>query len=411
MAATLPATQDRIRSVNDVASTFKRIPAEDLAWLGTNPVPTKPYYDPAYFELERQSVFLKSWIHVAHLCEVPEPGSFIRCDLEFARASLLIVRGRDDRVRAFHNVCPHRGTQLVDEAAGRQSKFSCPYHMWTFGTDGALLSAPDFDAFHVDKADCSLVSVRLEECGGLLFVNFDQDAPPLRDWLGAYAERLEQMPVARATTFAQYSYDIAANWKLTYDNFQENYHLRFIHPRSGGAGIGGDNQFGYPATMGFEGPHRTQRIWSNPAPDLKPFQRAAAMRGIPPLAEQGLLDLPYGRDYLAFFPNLFIIGTPTQPFSHTVYPISADRSRGVVRVYWVGEDRDASHRFAREYSVAQIRDIHCEDIAMIERGQNGLASGALKHMHFQSMEALCRHLFNEVDSRVQEHARRMGDVL
>ena len=93
MAATLPATQDRIRSVNDVASTFKRIPAEDLAWLGTNPVPTKPYYDPAYFELERQSVFLKSWIHVAHLCEVPEPGSFIRCDLEFARASLLIVRG------------------------------------------------------------------------------------------------------------------------------------------------------------------------------------------------------------------------------------------------------------------------------------------------------------------------------
>lgn len=397
--------------MNEVASQFERIPADDLAWLGTDPVPAKPYYDPTYFELERKAVFLKSWIHVGHVCELSDAGSFVRRDVEFARASLLIVRGRDQQVRAFHNVCPHRGTQLVEEAAGRQTKFSCPYHMWTFGTDGVLVSAPDFEAFHLDKKDCSLKQVALQECGGLLFVNFDPDARPLREWLGAYAERLEQMPVARATTFSEYTYEIGANWKLTYDNFQENYHLRFIHPRSGGAGIGADNPFGYPASVGFDGPHRTQRIWSNPAPNLKPFQRAATMRGIPALKEQGLLELPYGRDYLAFFPNLFLIGTPTQPFSHTVYPIAADRSRGVVRVYWVDEDMTASQRFAREYSLAQIRDIHCEDIAMIERGQAGLSSGALSHIHFQSMEALCRHLFNEVDQRVQAHARETGEML
>lgn len=396
--------------MNEAVSSFQRIPAEDLAWLGTGPVPARAYYDPAYFELEREAVFLRSWIHVGHACELPETGSFVRRDLEFARASLLIIRGRDGALRAFHNVCPHRGTQLVEEAAGRKSKFSCPYHMWTFGTNGELLSAPDFEAFGLDRKDCALPPVALQECGGLLFVNFDRDAVPLREWLGSYAERLEQMPVARATTFSQYSYDIAANWKLTYDNFQENYHLRFIHPRSGGAGIGGDNQFGYPASMGFDGPHRTQRIWSNPEPALKPFQRDAAMRGIPPLLDQGLLELPYGRDYLAFFPNLFLTGTPTQPFSHTVYPISADRSRGVVRLYWVDEDTNASHRFAREYSLAQIRDIHCEDIAMIERGQSGLSSGALNHIHFQSMEALCRHLFNEVDRRVQARAQELGEV-
>jgi phenylpropionate dioxygenase-like ring-hydroxylating dioxygenase large terminal subunit len=394
--------------VTELVSTFQRPPAEDLAWLGTDPVPAKPYYDPDYFEIERQAVFLKSWIHIGHVSELPEPGSFVRRDLEFARASLLIVRGRDGQVRAFHNVCTHRGTRLVEEASGRQSKFSCPYHMWTFGTEGALLSAPDFEAFHVDKEDCALRTVALQECGGLLFVNFDRDATPLREWLGEYAERLEQMPVARATTFSEYSYEIAANWKLTYDNFQENYHLRFIHPRSGGAGIGGDNPYGYPASVGFNGPHRTQRIWSNPSPELKPFQRSAAMRGIPALVEQGLLDLPYGRDYLALFPNFFLIGTPTQPFSHTVYPIAANRSRGIVRVYWVGDDATASQRFAREYALAQIRDIHSEDIAMIERGQSGLASGALSHLHFQQMEALCRHLFNEVDERVQDHARQTG---
>jgi phenylpropionate dioxygenase-like ring-hydroxylating dioxygenase large terminal subunit len=390
--------------------TFERIPVEDLAWLGTGPIPARPYYDPDYFELERNAVFLKSWIHIGHVCELPEPGSFVRRELEFSRASLLLVHGRDGQPRAFHNVCPHRGTQLVEEAEGRQNKFSCPYHMWTFGTDGGLLSAPDFEAFHLDKKDCSLAQVALGQCGGMLFVNFDRDAPPLRAWLGEYAERLEQMPVATATRFAEYTYDIAANWKLTYDNFQENYHLRFIHPRSGGAAIGEDNQFGYPASMGFNGPHRTQRIWSNPAPELKPFQQAASMRGIPALAKKGLLDLPYGRDYLAFFPNLFVIGTPTQPFSHTVYPIAADRSRGVVRVYWNGDDSDASERFAREYSLAQIRDIHAEDVAMIERGQRGLSSGALENIHFQSMEALCRHLYLSVDEQVRAYAKQLREM-
>jgi phenylpropionate dioxygenase-like ring-hydroxylating dioxygenase large terminal subunit len=195
---------------------------------------------------------------------------------------------------------------------------------------------------------------------------------------------------------------------LNYDNFQENYHLRFIHPRSGGAGIGGTNPFGYPASVGFSGPHRTQRIWTNPEPDLNPFQRAASTRGARASARRGLNDLPYGRDYLALFPNLFVIGTPTQPFSHTIYPIAADRSRGVVRVYWAGDDADASERFAREYALATIRDIHAEDISMIESGQRGLTSGAISHIHFQKMEALCRHLFVSIDDRVQAYARETG---
>ena len=395
--------------VDQQTSAFQRIPAGDLAWLGTDPVPARPYYDATYYELERQAVLLKSWINVGHVCEIPETGSFIRRELEFARASLLIVRGREGAVRAFHNLCPHRGTQLVEEAQGRQSKFSCPYHMWTFGTDGALLSAPDFDAFHLKKEDCALREVAVAECGGMLFVNFDPAAEPLRKWLGEYAERLDAMPVARATTFAEYTYEIDANWKLTYDNFQENYHLRFIHPRSGGAGIGGDNEYGYPTSMGFCGPHRTQRIWAHPKPTLKPFQHKAAIKAVQSVAAHGLLDLPYGRDYLAFFPNLFVIGTPSQPFSHTVYPLGPERSRGVVRVYWAAEDSNASERFAREYSLAQVRDIHCEDISIIERGQRGLSSGALEHIHFQSMEALCRHLFLEVDARVQAHARSIGE--
>lgn len=385
------------------APAYQPIPADDVSWLGTAPVSALPYYDPAWFELERKAVFLRNWVHVGHVCEVPEPGSFVRRDLEFAKASLLIVRGRDGAIRAFHNVCTHRGTQLVAEAAGQQTRFSCPYHMWTFGTDGALLSAPDFDAFHMNKSDCALPQVRIDECGGMLFVNFALDAMPLREWLGDYAARLEAMPVARATTFSEYTYEIAANWKLTYDNFQENYHLRFIHPRSGGAATGPNNPFGYPVRYGFHGQHRTQTIWSNvsapPPPPAAMLAYAAAGRA----AAVNGLGLNDAKDYIALFPNFFLFGSPVQHFSHVIMPIDATRSRGVIRIYWIGEDSSASESFAREFLMATARDIHAEDRAVIEAGQKGLSSGALKHIHFQTQEVLCRHLYQQVAAAVERH--------
>ncbi|MCJ8159801.1 SRPBCC family protein [Sphingomonas sp. LaA6.9] len=383
------------------AKGFERVSSDDVAFLGTDPVPAAPYYDPDWYELERKAIFLRKWIQVGHVCELPEPGSFIRREMEFANASILIVRGKDGDIRAFHNVCTHRGTQLVEQAEGKQSTFSCPYHRWTFGTDGALLSAPDFEQFHVPKADCALPSIALEICAGLIFISFNPDPTPLREWLAGLAEQLETLPVAHATTFSEYVYDIDANWKLTYDNFQENYHLRFIHPRTGLATLSQDNPFGYPLRYGFNGPHRTQTIWSNPQPKIQQTQAMAFGKGYEAAMRRGIVGGAHDREYFALFPNFFLLGTPVQHFSHTVYPISASQSRGVIRIYWVGEDGNASERFAREFAMATARDIHAEDRAVIEAGQRGLSSGALKHIHFQTQEALCRHLFNGVRDAVE----------
>ncbi len=382
-------------------AAFRSVPQERLDWLGTEPIPASPYYDPAYFELEREAVFRRSWLHVGHVCELPEKGSFIRREIEVVGASVLIVRGRDDAIRAFHNVCTHRGTELVAEESGRQSTFSCPYHRWTFGTDGALVSAPDFDQFHVTKAECALPSIALEVCAGLIFISFAEQPEPLRAWLGELAERLEALPVARATTFSEYVYDIDANWKLTFDNFQENYHLRFIHTRSSGGGTGADNPFGYPVDYGFHGPHRTQTIWSNPSPPAPPPTLARAYGQVTRSLREKQVPIKEGaKDYLVLFPNLFMLGSPIQNFSQTVMPISATRSRSIIRIYWVEDDDSASERFAREYLMAMLRDVHCEDRNVIVSGQKGLSSGALKHIHFQTQEVLCRHLFKTVDAMV-----------
>jgi phenylpropionate dioxygenase-like ring-hydroxylating dioxygenase large terminal subunit len=389
-------------------ATFEPVTQDSLDFLGRDPVPAAPYYDAEWYELERKAVFLRSWIEVGHVCELPEPGSFIRRELEFAKASLLIVRGRDGAVRAFHNVCTHRGTQLVEAAQGRQSRFSCPYHAWTFGTDGALLSAPDFESFALAREDCALKQVALEVCAGLIFVNFAPEPAPLREWLGGLAEDLETLPVAKATTFSEYVYEIAANWKLTYDNFQENYHLRFIHPKTGLATFSPDNPFGYPKRYRFFGPHRTQTIWSNPEPRLTPLQRLAMGKAIQAGTRREVIGGPNDREYFALFPNFFILGTPAPHFSHVVYPLGPTRSRGVIRLYWVGEDADASERFAREYVMATARDVHTEDRAVIAAGQRGLSSGTLTHIHFQTQEALCRHLYNGVRDAVEAYCAEIG---
>jgi phenylpropionate dioxygenase-like ring-hydroxylating dioxygenase large terminal subunit len=392
---------------------FQQPETDEVLALGTEPIPAGPYYRDDYFDLEREAIFRRTWLNVGHISELPEAGSFIVRPLEFANASILITRDKDGVIRAFHNVCTHRGTQLTEEPSGKRSLFTCRYHSWTFSNTGELRSAPDFERFYVEKKDCGLRKVSVDVCAGLIFVNLDPAPQSLREFLGVLGEQLKTLPVARATTFSEYVYEIDANWKLTYDNFQENYHLRFIHARSGGGGaVGPDNQFGYPIRYNFYGEHRTQTIWTNPAPQLSATQKLAFGRLVPALMQKGLMDNAHGRDYFALFPNFFLLGTPTQHFAHYVLPISARKSRGVIRIYWVGDDANASERFGREFSMAMARDVHSEDRAVVEAGQRGLNSGALKHIHLQSQEVLIRHLMHSVNAKVQaylEERARAGE--
>jgi phenylpropionate dioxygenase-like ring-hydroxylating dioxygenase large terminal subunit len=386
-----------------VATTAFNSPSnEDVARLGTGPIPAAPYYRPEYFELEREAIFRRTWIQVGHVCELPEPGSFIVRPIEAVNASILITRGKDGQLRAFHNVCTHRGTQLVSQSSGRQSAFTCPYHAWTFTNEGRLRSAPDFERFYIDKSQCDLPQVSVDVCAGLIFIHLERSAPQgLREFLGALAPQLESLPVARATTFSEWVYEVDANWKLVWDNFQENYHLRFIHPRSAAPACGPQNPFGYAVNMAFHGVHRTQRIWSNPQVDITPVQRFGFGRLYEFAAADGLIPSEHHRDYYSLFPNFNIIGTPTNHFSHVVMPLSAGRTRGVFRMYWIGEDENATERFARELAAVSAIDVHAEDRSVLEAGQRGLSGGALQYIHFQSQEALCRHFFNAVDEAVQ----------
>ncbi len=173
--------------MNAPTNGFVQEPNPQAEALGTAPVPAGPYYEAVWFEAEREAVFRRSWLNVGHVCEVANPGDYIVRELEVLGASLIIARAKDGSLRAFHNVCPHRGTQLIDGPSdGTGSRFSCRYHMWTFGLDGGLISAPDFERFGLEKKDCGLKSVAVDSCGGMVFVNLDPrgNPQPLREWIG-----------------------------------------------------------------------------------------------------------------------------------------------------------------------------------------------------------------------------------
>lgn len=369
-----------------------------VARLGSGPLSAAPYYDPAWWELEREAVFARSWIPVGHICEVPQPGSFVRRELEFADASLLVMRGRDGAVRAFHNACRHRGSRLVDEPSGKRATFSCRYHMWTYGSDGALVSAPDFERFHTDKARCGLKAVATEVIGGLVFVNLAaQPKQSAREFFGPIADAMDALPMARATHFTEWTYEIEANWKTNFDNFQENYHLRFVHPRTGAPAVGAENPFGYPTHYGFCGPHRSQTLWRNPEPPpITPGLMLGYSRAADLAQEEGL---SFPKTDFKLFPALHVVGLPPyQNYTHTMYPLGPDRTRGQVRMYWTAPANSGAAEWTREFAAMSIRDVLSEDRDAVEASQQGLK--AIGEVHFQDHEVLLRHLYAEVAARV-----------
>ena len=194
-------------------------------------MPAARYTSPEYYALEREHIFRKSWLFAAHLDEVPEPGCFMRWDN--AGDPMIIVHGSDGVVRAFYNTCRHRGAPVVTEDRGRAMRLVCGYHHWTYKTDGTLVGVPERRDFaNLDLTCRSLIGVRCERFGKLIFVNFDPDAPALTDWLGPLADEWAEFRFDELRLAARHCFDLRCNWKVAMEANMEVYHVPFIHAQT-----------------------------------------------------------------------------------------------------------------------------------------------------------------------------------
>src|SRR5690606_3792628 len=152
------------------------------------------YTDPQFYELEMEHMWKKSWLHAGHISELPKEGSYKL--FEQLGLSIIVSRGLDGQIRAFHNICRHRGSALLLEKTGTARRFVCPYHAWGYTSDGKLQTVPEERNFPcLDKENRGLLPVRCETVRGMIYINLDDDAVPLAEYLAFEGIELGDFPL------------------------------------------------------------------------------------------------------------------------------------------------------------------------------------------------------------------------
>jgi len=188
------------------------------------------YTSPELFAEEAERVFARAWVCVGRAAALDAPGRYLLA--EVAGESLIVVRDKSDRLRAYYNVCRHRGTRLCEEPAGTlPGTIQCPYHAWTYGLDGRCVGAPHMqEAEGFDKADFPLHEARIGAWDGFVFVTLDPAAQPLERAVAPLAGRFARFNLERLVGVRRIDYEVAANWKLILQNYNECLHCPTIHP-------------------------------------------------------------------------------------------------------------------------------------------------------------------------------------
>src|SRR5262245_42802911 len=197
--------------------------------LDTGPVSYEDSISPAHYELERDAIFRRTWLNVGRVEQLPRTGSYFTRELDAARTSVVVLRDGSGEVRAFHNMCRHRGNKLVwndypgEETSGTCRQFTCKYHGWRYGLDGGLTFVQQEDEFFdLDRDGYGLVPVRCEVWEGFIFVTFaEADATPLAEYLDGMAAELVGYPFGQMTQVHRYRAEVGSNWKLFIDAFAE----------------------------------------------------------------------------------------------------------------------------------------------------------------------------------------------
>ena len=278
-------------------------------------LPVEAYTSAEWFDLEQRDIFSNTWAYAGFMEDVPGPGHYIA--VQAGLNNIFIVMGRDRRLRAFHNICRHRGTQLIRAVGKTQKALTCPYHDWTYDLEGNLISVPDEhrEFRDLDKSCLGLKKALVDVWKGMLFVHPDPNAGSIMEWFGAVDGKVgphmpEELPeYSKART----SYEIGANWKIVVENYIDVYHLSHLHSNT-------LPMYDHArAEYGFEGPHYV--FWEPPVAEFAENQdRKLAMPRVIPG------DM-HGAWVPMLFPGIGIGALEDSWNCFVVTPLAPDRTR------------------------------------------------------------------------------------
>ena len=355
-------------------------------------LPAWTYSDPEFFAVEQERVFAAAWQVVCHLSDIPEAGDWHT--LEYCGESVIVVRGRDGEVRAFANICRHRGSRIVDGESGCAKKLVCPYHAWTYELDGRLTGVPDRESYPtLDKSAQGLAPVSIEVWRGFVFVRLKDEGPSVASMMAPYESmiapyRFEELQALGRVTMRPR----AVNWKNIGDNYSDGLHIPVAHP-------GLTRLFG--KSYGVEAEPYVDRMWGDmeDRPSANWSERAY-QRLLPPVPH---LPAKSQRHWLYFklWPNVAFDIYPDQVDFMQWLPVSPTTSLIREISYVLADDR-REMRAARYLNWRINRQVNAEDTALIARVQQGMASRSFSMGPLSDKEVCLRHFCQRMREIVPE---------
>ena len=382
--------------------------------LDRAPLSAEVFTSPEQFELERKHIFKKVWLNVGRVEQLAKPGDYFVKDIAMCQTSILVVRDQQGDIRAFHNMCSHRGNKIAWDARGTCQLFTCKFHGWSYALDGALKFVPDEQNFFgLQKDELGLTPVACEVWQGFIFINVDpQPQETLAEYLGELGSSLDGYPFGEiSATSASWTTEVRANWKLVKDAFQEIYHVGFLHRRSiPDSFTSKANPYAHALDFRLHPRHGSASAFGNtdveptPVASLafrhgtflirKDFDMNALPSGVNPLRHTD-----WTLDLNVIFPCFFVDVSEGSYFTHNFWPIAVDRTIWHSTQYFP-QAQTVGQRFMQEYGHVLFRDIILEDGRTLEETQRMLGSGAKKEFYLQDEEILVRHSHRVVEQMI-----------
>src|SRR5579864_1753281 len=342
-------------------------------------LPREYYTSPDVFEREAERVFSRSWLCVGREEDLAATGSYFLAQ-PTANENIIVVRGSDTKIRAFYNVCRHRGTRICTEPQGKfPGSITCPYHAWTYGLDGKLNAARNMqEVAEFDKSEWPLKEVALARWEGFLFINMAMRPQPFEEVFAPLLTRFSRWQIGATRAASTITYDLRCNWKLVFQNYSECYHCPLVHPaldkltpaQSGrndlgeGPFLGGFMEFRDPGTSMTMSGHSS----------------------LPPLGEVSGEELNHVY-YYAIFPSLLLSLHPDYVMAHFPRPIGVNQTEIVCK--WLFDPKTIAAPGFDPSDAVQFWDMtNRQDWHVCELSQLGIESRSYTPGPYANQEGL-----------------------
>lgn len=376
-------------SVDQIQAEVQRIAELPLSQATT--LPSQAYTSQDFFDWEVDHVFRNDWLPLAHVSQLPAAGDFLNIDL--LGEPLIVVRGKEDRVRVLSRICPHRAMDIMPEGfgysghglgdakegqpgCGHTRLFMCPYHAWTFELDGRLKGSPEMQQSEgFERDEWGLKEFRCEVWNGFIFLNLDGQAPPLSERLAGLNEVLAPWKVDDMKMAIQMEWDCPFNWKVLAENFMESYHHLGAHAKTLQPMMPAKNTWNEEERPAYIRAHLPVKPAKRDEM-IEAEARCEFVHGLPPI-DTLPAELRYEWNLFLIYPLMLVSANPDRLIFYRMQPLGPDRLKLLTTTLVPAstmEHPDWPAMLERE--TARLRDFHLEDMEVCTAVQRGFyASG------------------------------------